>query len=160
MYSKTKTQHENENKIPGQHGWFWQGAKDSCQHWKTSQVTDNKLKSEFHGLLNPSSKPFSRAGLLSPFTVHPLQQNISGAGQGWRGRLTFHMQAQVFTEKVSCQGLFWKEKWVKCCILSSWRGGMLWRGFAILMGVLLSEMPIANFQLLPSMLSTGSVLQE
>ena len=34
----------------------------------------------------------------------------------------FHMQAQVFTEKVSCQGLFWKEKWVECCILSlSWK---------------------------------------
>ena len=25
-------------------------------------------------------------------------------------RADFHVQAQVFTEKVSCQGLFWKEK--------------------------------------------------
>ena len=33
----------------------------------------------------------------------------------------FHMQAQVFTEKVSCQGLFWEEKFVYCCIF----GGLL-----------------------------------
>ena len=28
----------------------------------------------------------------------------------WIPGTDFHMQAQVFTEKVSCQGLFWKEK--------------------------------------------------
>ena len=28
----------------------------------------------------------------------------------------FHMQAQVFTKKVSCQGLFLKEKFAYCCI--------------------------------------------
>ena len=28
----------------------------------------------------------------------------------WIPGSVFHMQAQVFTEKVSCQGLFWKEK--------------------------------------------------
>ena len=28
----------------------------------------------------------------------------------WIPGADFHMQAQVFTEKVSCQGLFWKEK--------------------------------------------------
>ena len=76
------------------------------------------------------------------------------SGMAWTS--AFHMQAQVFTEKVSCQDLFWKEEWVECCILSSWRGGMLWRGFASFMGVLLSEMPITKFQLLLSMLSSCS----
>ena len=28
----------------------------------------------------------------------------------WIPGTDFHMQAQVFTEKVSCQGLFWKKK--------------------------------------------------
>ena len=33
----------------------------------------------------------------------------------------FQMQAHVFTEKASYQGLFWKEKFVHCCIF----GGLL-----------------------------------
>ena len=32
------------------------------------------------------------------------------ASPRWIPGSDFHMQAQVFTEKVSCQGLFWKEK--------------------------------------------------